>query len=175
MRSSLRHQRTGGSCAGAVGGGSSPLLAPLAGSSPSGRSTCASSAASGSGAVGSASFRSASAMAAPYGRVPPRHIRDDPDPSPDSSGQRGAAVPGVSPMRTRPGRCEHGEVAVAVRRPSHVRFPRSSGDRVLVGVAGGLARRLQADPYVVRLAFVVLTLAGGLGVPLYLVAWALSD
>jgi signal transduction histidine kinase/phage shock protein PspC (stress-responsive transcriptional regulator) len=66
-------------------------------------------------------------------------------------------------------------VAVAVRRSAHVRFTRSGHDRVLLGVAGGLARRLQADPYVVRLAFVVLTLAGGLGVPLYLVAWALSD
>jgi signal transduction histidine kinase/phage shock protein PspC (stress-responsive transcriptional regulator) len=66
-------------------------------------------------------------------------------------------------------------VALAVRRPGQLRFPRSADDRVLLGVAGGLARRLQADPYVVRLAFVVLTLAGGLGVPLYLVAWALSD
>ncbi len=57
----------------------------------------------------------------------------------------------------------------------NVRFARSADDRVLLGVAGGLARRLAADPYAVRLAFVVLTLAGGLGVPLYLVAWALSD
>jgi signal transduction histidine kinase/phage shock protein PspC (stress-responsive transcriptional regulator) len=66
-------------------------------------------------------------------------------------------------------------VAVAVRGPAHLRFTRRADDRVLLGVAGGLARRLQADPYVVRLSFVVLTLAGGLGVPLYLVAWALSD
>ena len=49
---------------------------------------------------------------------------------------------GVSPMGTGPGRCEHGGVALAVRRPGQLRFPRSADDRVLLGVAGGLARRL---------------------------------
>ena len=42
-------------------------------------------------------------------------------------------------------------------------------------MAGGLARRLQADTYVLRLAFVLLGLAGGVGVIAYAVAWLLSD
>jgi signal transduction histidine kinase len=44
---------------------------------------------------------------------------------------------------------------------------------VLAGVAGGLAERLGLDPVVVRLAFVVLSFAGGFGVGLYLLGWAL--
>ena len=42
-------------------------------------------------------------------------------------------------------------------------------------MAGGLARRLEADSYVVRVAFVVLSLAGGAGVVLYALAWLLSE
>jgi len=53
-------------------------------------------------------------------------------------------------------------------------FARSSNDRVIAGVAGGLAERLGIDPVVVRLAFVVLALAGGVGVVLYLVLWAIG-
>jgi signal transduction histidine kinase/phage shock protein PspC (stress-responsive transcriptional regulator) len=45
---------------------------------------------------------------------------------------------------------------------------RSANDRVLTGVAGGLGERLGIDPVVIRLAFVVLTLAGGAGLALYL-------
>jgi signal transduction histidine kinase/phage shock protein PspC (stress-responsive transcriptional regulator) len=56
-----------------------------------------------------------------------------------------------------------------------LRFHRSATDRLVAGVAGGLARRLRADAYVVRLAFVVLGLAGGFGIVLYAVAWLLSE
>ncbi|MBI2237129.1 MAG: PspC domain-containing protein, partial [Actinobacteria bacterium] len=49
-------------------------------------------------------------------------------------------------------------------------FSRSRSDHVLTGVAGGLGERLGIDPVVVRLAFVVLALAGAAGVVLYLVA-----
>ncbi|MGH2635080.1 MAG: ATP-binding protein [Actinomycetota bacterium] len=49
---------------------------------------------------------------------------------------------------------------------------RSSNDRVLTGVAGGIGERLGLDPIVVRLAFVVLAFAGGVGVFAY-VAFAL--
>lgn len=62
-------------------------------------------------------------------------------------------------------------MATAVRtRP---RFRRSSNDRVLAGVAGGIGERLGIDPVVVRLTFVVLTLAGGAGIMLYLSAFLL--
>ena len=45
---------------------------------------------------------------------------------------------------------------------------------MLVGVAGGLGERLGVDPVLVRVAFAVLAIAGGSGVLLYLVAWAVS-
>ena len=41
-------------------------------------------------------------------------------------------------------------------------------DSVLAGVAAGLARYLGADVMIIRLAFVVLTIFGGAGIPLYL-------
>jgi signal transduction histidine kinase/phage shock protein PspC (stress-responsive transcriptional regulator) len=58
-------------------------------------------------------------------------------------------------------------------RPTHL-FARSSQQRLFSGVAGGFAERVGVDPLVVRLALVLLTLAGGAGVFLYLLAWALS-
>jgi phage shock protein PspC (stress-responsive transcriptional regulator) len=45
---------------------------------------------------------------------------------------------------------------------------RSCEDRMLGGVAGGLARYFGVDTTIVRIAFVVLTLFGGAGIPLYL-------
>jgi signal transduction histidine kinase len=53
-------------------------------------------------------------------------------------------------------------------------FVRSPSDRVLTGVAGGLAAISGLDPLVIRLAFAVLALAGGTGIVLYLVLWSLS-
>ena len=48
------------------------------------------------------------------------------------------------------------------------RLRRSAGDRVLFGVAGGIGERIGVDPLVVRLGFVLLTLAGGVGAICYL-------
>src|SRR5689334_4211201 len=48
-------------------------------------------------------------------------------------------------------------------------FRRRRDDRVLAGVASGFAAAYGVDPFVVRTALVVLSLAGGLGVVLYLV------
>jgi signal transduction histidine kinase/phage shock protein PspC (stress-responsive transcriptional regulator) len=48
------------------------------------------------------------------------------------------------------------------------RLRRSASDRVIAGVSGGLGERLEIDPVVIRLAFVVLTFAGGAGVIAYL-------
>ncbi len=50
---------------------------------------------------------------------------------------------------------------------------RSINDRMVAGVAGGVAGWLGIDAQLVRIGFVVATLAGGLGVPLYLAAWLL--
>ena len=54
-------------------------------------------------------------------------------------------------------------------------FERSGRDRVLTGVAGGMGERLGVDPTVVRLCFVALSLAAGIGVVLYLGAYLVSD
>jgi len=52
--------------------------------------------------------------------------------------------------------------------PERVLLRRSYTDRMLAGVAGGLARYFGVDATIVRIAFVVLTLFGGAGIPLYL-------
>ena len=51
---------------------------------------------------------------------------------------------------------------------------RSRSDRVLAGVAGGVAQHLGLDVFVVRLAFLVLSLAAGFGVVVYLLLWVLA-
>ncbi len=53
------------------------------------------------------------------------------------------------------------------------RLRRSRSDRKVSGVAGGIARHLDIDPLLVRVAFVVLTFFGGGGLILYGVAWLL--
>ena len=58
-------------------------------------------------------------------------------------------------------------------RPARQELRRSADDRMLAGVAGGLARYLDVDATLVRIAFVVLTVVGGAGVPLYLASWLL--
>jgi phage shock protein PspC (stress-responsive transcriptional regulator) len=45
---------------------------------------------------------------------------------------------------------------------------RSSRDAVIAGVAGGIGRHLDIDPLAVRITFVILSFAGGLGVLAYL-------
>jgi len=57
--------------------------------------------------------------------------------------------------------------------PGPRRLTRSSSDKVLAGVAGGLGRYFDIDPIIFRIGFVVLTLAGGAGVLAYLAAWVL--
>ncbi|MDQ6798955.1 MAG: PspC domain-containing protein [Actinomycetota bacterium] len=57
--------------------------------------------------------------------------------------------------------------------PAPPRLTRSTGDKVVSGVCGGLGRHFGVDPVVFRIAFVVMALAGGSGVLLYLVAWLL--
>jgi phage shock protein PspC (stress-responsive transcriptional regulator) len=52
--------------------------------------------------------------------------------------------------------------------PSRILLRRSLDDRMLGGVAGGVARYFNVDAMIVRIAFVVLTLVGGAGIPLYL-------
>lgn len=53
------------------------------------------------------------------------------------------------------------------------RLRRSSTDRKVAGVAGGLARHLDVDPLILRVAFVVLVFFGGAGLILYGACWLL--
>ena len=53
--------------------------------------------------------------------------------------------------------------------PERVLLRRSYEDRMLGGVAGGLAHYFGVDAMIVRIAFAVLAVFGGAGIPLYLV------
>jgi phage shock protein C len=51
------------------------------------------------------------------------------------------------------------------------RLYRSTTDKMLGGVCGGLAKYFRIDATIIRLLFVVLTIAGGFGPLLYLILW----
>lgn len=53
------------------------------------------------------------------------------------------------------------------------RLERSSEDRILAGVSGGLGRHLGINTWWVRFAFLVLTFFGGFGLVVYAAAWLL--
>lgn len=51
------------------------------------------------------------------------------------------------------------------------KLTRSEADRVIAGVAGGIAQRLGVTSTLVRLAWVLSVFFGGLGVVVYLILW----
>jgi phage shock protein C len=53
------------------------------------------------------------------------------------------------------------------------RLTRSETDKILAGVCGGIATYLGIDSLLVRLAFVVLLFASGIGFPIYLILWVI--
>lgn len=53
------------------------------------------------------------------------------------------------------------------------RIRRTTRDRKVAGVAGGLGRHLDVDPVILRVAFVVLTFFGGAGLIAYAAGWLL--
>lgn len=59
----------------------------------------------------------------------------------------------------------------AHRAEEHIPLRRSTRDKVVAGVAGGLGRYLGVDPVIIRIALVVFAVTGGAGVLLYLIAW----
>jgi len=59
--------------------------------------------------------------------------------------------------------------------PERWMFTRSRSNRLFAGVAGGLGERLGAPPALVRIGFVLLAFAGGIGIACYLVALGLSS
>ena len=56
---------------------------------------------------------------------------------------------------------------------SESRLTRSETDKIIAGVCGGLAEYLNLDPVWVRLLFVLLIFASGIGLPIYLVLWVI--
>jgi signal transduction histidine kinase/phage shock protein PspC (stress-responsive transcriptional regulator) len=54
------------------------------------------------------------------------------------------------------------------------RLYRRSDRRVIAGVCSGLARHLGVDPLIIRVAFILLALAGGAGVVMYGAFWVLA-
>lgn len=50
---------------------------------------------------------------------------------------------------------------------------RLRNDRVLAGVASGLARHFNTDPVLIRVLFIAVALAGGSGVLAYIIMWAI--
>ncbi|MCP4427698.1 MAG: PspC domain-containing protein [Chloroflexi bacterium] len=51
------------------------------------------------------------------------------------------------------------------------RLARPVNDRMVAGVAAGLSDYMNIDPTIVRLLFVLLALAGGPGILIYLIMW----
>lgn len=54
---------------------------------------------------------------------------------------------------------------------TEARLTRNETDKMIAGVCGGLAAYLNIDPVLVRLAFVILLFASGIGIPLYIILW----
>lgn len=63
--------------------------------------------------------------------------------------------------------------ATTTDQPATRPLRRSGDERMLAGVAGGLARYLNADVTLVRIIIAVLALFTGAGVALYVAAWLL--
>lgn len=85
--------------------------------------------------------------------------QDPPETGPGPSGTEQPATP-PPPHETPP---------TPAGGPRVVR--RSRSERLVAGVCGGVGRYLGVDPVLLRIAFIILALANGLGVIAYVVAW----
>ena len=130
--------------------------------------------------------------AATPGPEEPDQPRTDPPPAPGEPGDGGPERPALGEPPPAPGeptgdgpeRPPFGEPRVTAgdplgdepERPAFAftetaprRLTRSSSDRMIGGVAGGLGRYFDVDPLLFRIGFVVLTFAGGFGLVAYLI------
>lgn len=53
------------------------------------------------------------------------------------------------------------------------RLTRSESDKLIAGVCGGISSYIGVDSALVRLAFVILLFASGIGFPIYLILWVI--
>ncbi len=51
------------------------------------------------------------------------------------------------------------------------RLYRSTTNRMLGGVCGGIGEHINVDPTIIRLVLIIFTLAGGAGILFYIIAW----
>jgi phage shock protein PspC (stress-responsive transcriptional regulator) len=63
--------------------------------------------------------------------------------------------------------------ATATPQTTKTQIYRPADDRMIAGVAAGIARYLGADVTAVRIILAVLAFVGGAGVPIYLAGWLL--
>ncbi|MBR6331071.1 MAG: PspC domain-containing protein [Bacteroidales bacterium] len=54
---------------------------------------------------------------------------------------------------------------------SYKKLTRSTSDRKIAGVCGGLAQYLNVDPTVVRIIFLIALICGTIGFWVYLIVW----
>lgn len=90
-----------------------------------------------------------------------------PPDAPSGPGEPGSAGPGHHDEHTGGPRVSRDDVHDLGR------LRRSAYDRKVAGVAGGLARHLDVDPIILRVAFVVLSFFGGAGIIVYGACWLL--
>lgn len=64
-----------------------------------------------------------------------------------------------------------GSTSTMTDQPAARQLRRSANDRMLAGVAGGIARYLDADVTLVRVIIAALALLNGVGLALYVAAW----
>lgn len=93
----------------------------------------------------------------------------DKDQEPDEQNRPAADGPatdgGSQAAPPPPGQPPYGDYRQAPR------LTRRTGDKVIAGVAGGVADYFGIDPLIVRLGFAALALAGGGGILLYVLGW----
>jgi phage shock protein C len=77
----------------------------------------------------------------------------------------------LPPEPGQPGPGDPGPPSPGSPAPSPRSVRRSRSDRVIAGVCAGLGRYLGIDPVLLRVAFIILALANGLGLIAYVVAW----
>ena len=51
------------------------------------------------------------------------------------------------------------------------KLTRSQTDKIIAGVCGGIANQLDVDPVFVRIGFLILLFASGIGFPIYMILW----
>jgi len=61
--------------------------------------------------------------------------------------------------------------ATSEKKPEVKRLYRSKKDRIIAGVCGGIGEYFKVDPTLIRLLWVVLILAQGIGVLSYIIFW----